>query len=57
MTACFFDDQSSDSFLYPPDIVPSDFYLFQSLQNSPIGRIFNSLEDCRRHLEQFLTQM
>ena len=35
---------------YSPDIAPSDFHLFQSLQNSLSGKNFNSLEDCKRHL-------
>ena len=41
---------------YSPDIAPSDFHLFQSLQNSLNGRNFTSLEDCKRHLEQFFAQ-
>ena len=41
---------------YSPDIAPSDFYLFRSLQNSLNGRNFNSLEDCKRHLEKFFAQ-
>ena len=41
---------------YSPDIAPSDFHLFQSLQNSLNGKNFNFLEDCRRHLEQFFAQ-
>ena len=41
---------------YSPDIAPSNFHLFRSLQNSLNGKIFNSLEDCKRHLEQFLAQ-
>ena len=36
-----------------PDIAPSDFHLFRSLQNSLNGKNFNSLKDCKRHLEQF----
>ena len=42
--------------IYPPitpDIAPSDFHLFRSLQNSLNGKHFNSLKDCKRHLEQF----
>ena len=42
--------------LYSPDIAPSDFHLFQSLQNSLNGKNVNSLEDCKRHLEQFFAQ-
>ena len=42
--------------LYSPDITPSDFHLFWSLQNSLNEKYFNSLEDCKRHLEQFFAQ-
>ena len=45
--------------IHPPyslDIAPSDFHLFRSLQNSLNGKNFSSLEDCKRHLEQFLSQ-
>ena len=42
--------------LYSPDIAPSDFHLFRSLLNSLNGKNFNSLEDCKRHLEQFFAQ-
>ena len=38
---------------YSPDITPSDIHLFQSLWNSPNGKNVNSLEYCKRHLEQF----
>ena len=64
-TACFFDDQAKnvtawwEVLIHPPcspDIVPSDVHLFWSLQNSLNGKNFNSLEDCRRHLEQFFAQ-
>ena len=41
---------------YSPDITPSDFHLFRSLQNSLNGKNSNSLEDCKRHLEQFFAQ-
>ena len=41
---------------YSPDIAPSDFHLFRSLQNSLNGEIFSFLEDCIRHLEQFFAQ-
>ena len=41
---------------YSPDIATSDFHLFQSLQNSLNGKTYNSLEDCKRHLEQFIAQ-
>ena len=42
--------------LYSPDIEPSDFHLFWALQNSLSGKNFNSLEDCKRHLELFFAQ-
>ena len=42
--------------LYSPDIAPSHFHLFRSLQNSLNGKNFNSLEDCNRYLEQFFAQ-
>ena len=41
---------------YSPDIAPSDFHLFRSLQNSLNRKNFNSLEDCKRHLGQFFAQ-
>ena len=41
---------------YSPDVAPSDFHLFRSLQISLNGKNFNSLEDCKRHLEQFFAQ-
>ena len=41
---------------YSPGTAPSDFHLFQSLQNSLKGKNFHSLEDCKRHLEQFFAQ-
>ena len=41
---------------YSPDIALSDFPFFWSLQNSLNGKNFNSLEDCKRHLEQFFAQ-
>ena len=42
--------------LQSSDIAPQDFHLFWSLQNSLNGKSFNSLEDCKRHLEQFFAQ-
>ena len=42
--------------LYLPDTPPSDVHLFWSLQNSLNGKNFNSLEDCKRYLEQFFAQ-
>ena len=41
---------------YSLDISPSDIHLFQPLQNSLNGKNFNSLEDFKRYLEQFLDQ-
>ena len=41
---------------YSPDIAPLDFHLFRSLQNFLNGKNFNSLEDCKSHLEQFFAQ-
>ena len=41
---------------YSPDMAPLDFHLFWSLQNSLNGKNFNSLEDCKSHLEQFFVQ-
>ena len=35
------------------DIAPLAFHLFKSLQNSLNEKNFNSLKDCKRHLEQF----
>ena len=42
--------------LYSSDYTPLDFNLFWSLQISLNGKNFNSLEDCKRHLEQFFAQ-
>ena len=42
--------------LYSPDIAPLGSHLFRSLQNSLNGKNFNSLEDCKRHLDQFFAQ-
>ena len=41
---------------YSPDITPSDFHLFRQSQNFLHGKNFNSLEDCKRHLEKFFAQ-
>jgi len=38
---------------YLPDIPSSDFHLFRSLQKSLIRQNFTSLEDCKKHLEEF----
>ena len=42
--------------LYSPDTAPSDFHLCRSLQNFLNGKNLSSLEDCKRHLEQFFAQ-
>ena len=42
--------------LYSSDYTPLDFNLFWSLQISLNGKNFNSLEDYKRHLEQFFAQ-
>ena len=66
-TAYFFDEQekivtawlgSSESSAIFTIIVPSNFHLFQSLQNSLYGekKKFTSLEDCKKHLGQFSVQ-
>ena len=36
--------------LYSPEIVPLDFHLFWSLQNSLNGKNFHYLEDGKKHL-------
>ncbi|EZA51417.1 Histone-lysine N-methyltransferase SETMAR [Ooceraea biroi] len=41
---------------YSPDIAPSDFHLFRSLQNSLSGKNFNSLIDIKNHLEEFFAE-
>ena len=41
---------------YSPDIAPLNFHLLRSLQNSLNRKNFNTLEDCKRHLEQFFAQ-
>ena len=42
--------------LYPPDTTTSDVNLFWSLQKSLNEKNSNSLEDCKRHLEQIFAQ-
>ena len=42
--------------LYSPNIIPMDFHLFRSSQNSLNGKKCYSLEDCKGYLEQFFAQ-
>ena len=42
--------------LYSPDIVPSNFHLFWSLQNSLCGKKFNFQEDHKNHLDWLFAQ-
>lgn len=41
---------------YSPDLAPSDYRLFRSLQNSLNGVKLTSKEACENHLSQFLAQ-
>jgi histone-lysine N-methyltransferase SETMAR len=41
---------------YSPDLAPSDYHLFRSLQNSLNGKNFISPEACKNHLEQFFAR-
>ena len=38
---------------YSPDLAPSDYYLFRSLQNSLNSKTFNDDEDVKSYLVQF----
>ena len=38
---------------YSPDLAPSDYVLFRSLQNSLYGKTFNDDEAVKSHLVQF----
>ncbi|XP_035723709.1 histone-lysine N-methyltransferase SETMAR-like [Vespa mandarinia] len=38
---------------YSPDLAPSDYYLFRSLQNFLDGKTFTSNEEVKNHLDQF----
>lgn len=38
---------------YSPDLAPSDYHLFRSLQNSLMGKNFASLECIKKHLNNF----
>ena len=42
--------------LYSQNMAPLNFHLFWSLQDSLTGKKINSLEDCKRYLEQFFAQ-
>ena len=42
--------------LYSPDSAPLYFHLFRTLQNSLNGKNCSSLEEYKRHLEQFFAQ-
>ena len=42
--------------LYSPDTAPSDFHLFQSLQNSLNEKSLHFLKSYKRHLEQSVAQ-
>ena len=62
---CFFGDRQKSLQLgwvvlihppYSPNTAPSDCSLFQSSQNSLNAEYFNSLEDCKKHLEEFFVQ-
>lgn len=41
---------------YSPDLAPSDYHLFRSLQNSLNGVKLDSREACENHLSQFFAQ-
>ncbi|KAG6794323.1 transposase [Apis mellifera caucasica] len=38
---------------YSPDLAPSDYFLFRSLQNSLNGKNFNTDDDIKSYLIQF----
>ncbi|KAG6794559.1 Ammar1 transposase [Apis mellifera caucasica] len=40
---------------YSPDLAPSDYFLFRSLQNSSNGKNFNNDDDIKSYLIQFFT--
>lgn len=39
--------------VYSPELTPSYYHLFRSLQNSLNGKIFNDADDVKLHLIQF----
>ncbi|KAG6804544.1 Ammar1 transposase [Apis mellifera caucasica] len=41
---------------YSPDLAPSDYFLFQSLQNSLNGKNFNNDDDIKSYLIQFFAK-
>ncbi|KOX74647.1 Histone-lysine N-methyltransferase SETMAR [Melipona quadrifasciata] len=41
---------------YSPDLAPSDFHLFRSLQNSLNGKNFNYLVEIKNHIEKFFAE-
>ncbi|CAK9798994.1 Histone-lysine N-methyltransferase SETMAR [Anthophora plagiata] len=41
---------------YSPDLAPSDFHLFRSLQNFLNGKKFDSMEACKNYVDQFIAQ-
>jgi len=63
-TTCFFDDPTKiigawDVLVHPPynpDLAPSDYHLFRSLQNNLNNNTFSSLDLLKKHLEDFFAQ-
>jgi len=41
---------------YSPDLAPSDYYLFRSLQNALNGKKFTSDEDIKLFIESFFAE-
>ena len=39
---------------YSPDMAPSDYYLFKSMEHSLHGKNFTNLNDIQNHLDYFL---
>ncbi|KOC61203.1 Histone-lysine N-methyltransferase SETMAR [Habropoda laboriosa] len=42
---------------YSPDLAPSDFHLFRSLQNSLNGKDFNSLVEIKNHEKSIMKNL